>query len=152
MRVISLDHLVLTVRDTDATVDFYTMLGMRAARFGGGRIALRFGSQKINLHVAGAEIEPHAGHPVPGSADICLLIDAPVEKAVAALARAGIKIELGPVGRTGAAGPIRSVYLRDPDQNLVELSFPLVPSPTDPVEDAVEPIERQRRSDGRRRS
>jgi catechol 2,3-dioxygenase-like lactoylglutathione lyase family enzyme len=125
MRIRALDHLVLTVADPDATVAFYERLGMRREVFGDGRLALRFGDQKLNLHRAGAEIEPHAAAPTPGSADVCLLVDGPLAGAEAELARHGIPVELGPVERTGATGPLRSLYLRDPDGNLVELSEPL---------------------------
>jgi catechol 2,3-dioxygenase-like lactoylglutathione lyase family enzyme len=119
-----LDHLVLTVADPDATVAFYERLGMRREVFGEGRLALRFGDQKLNLHRAGAEIEPHAAAPTPGSADVCLLVDGPLAEVERELRAAGIAIELGPVDRTGATGPLRSLYLRDPDGNLVELSEP----------------------------
>jgi catechol 2,3-dioxygenase-like lactoylglutathione lyase family enzyme len=125
MRIAALDHLVLTVADPEATVAFYERLGMRAETFAGGRLALRFGSQKVNLHRAGAEFEPHARQPVAGSADFCLLVEGPLEDVGRELAEAGIPVELGPVERTGAEGPIRSLYLRDPDGNLVELSEPL---------------------------
>jgi len=124
MRIASLDHLVLTVASIDAAVAFYEQIGMRRETFGDGRIALRFGDQKINLHEAGAEFEPHARHPVPGSADLCFLVADPISEVADALAAAGIAIELGPVARSGAAGPIESLYLRDPDGNLVELSRP----------------------------
>jgi catechol 2,3-dioxygenase-like lactoylglutathione lyase family enzyme len=127
MRIAALDHLVLTVADPEATVAFYERLGMRAETFAGGRLALRFGSQKVNLHRAGAEFEPHARQPVAGSADFCLLVEGPLEDVGRELAEAGIPVELGPVERTGAEGPIRSLYLRDPDGNLVELSEPLPP-------------------------
>ena len=122
MRVASLDHLVLTVADIEATVGFYEKLGMRAETFGAGRIALRFGDQKINLHRAGRPIQPHARKPTPGSADICLLVEGSLDEVERELERAGVVFELGPVPRTGATGPIRSLYLRDPDGNLVELS------------------------------
>jgi catechol 2,3-dioxygenase-like lactoylglutathione lyase family enzyme len=125
MRVRALDHLVLTVADPEATVAFYERLGMRREVFGGGRLALRFGDQKLNLHTAGAEIEPHAAAPTPGSADVCLLVDGPLADVESELRAAGLEIELGPVERTGATGPIRSLYLRDPDGNLVELSEPI---------------------------
>jgi catechol 2,3-dioxygenase-like lactoylglutathione lyase family enzyme len=125
MRVRALDHLVLTVADPEATIAFYEALGMRREEFGRGRLALRFGEQKINLHRAGAEFEPHAARPVPGSADVCLLLDGPLAAAERDLRRAGIAIELGPVERSGATGPIRSLYVRDPDGNLVELSEPI---------------------------
>lgn len=124
MRITVLDHLVLTVADVDATAGFYERLGMRRVLFEGGRVALVFGHQKLNLHQAGAEIEPHARHPAPGSADLCLLVAEPVETAARDLAQQGIEIELGPVDRTGAEGPIRSLYIRDPDGNLIELAHP----------------------------
>jgi catechol 2,3-dioxygenase-like lactoylglutathione lyase family enzyme len=125
VRVRALDHLVLTVADVEATVAFYERLGMRREVFGDGRIALRFGAQKLNLHRAGAEIAPHARLPTPGSADVCLLIEGSLDEVGNELAAAGVPVELGPVERTGAQGPIRSLYLRDPDGNLVELSEPL---------------------------
>lgn len=122
MRIAALDHLVLTVADIGATVAFYERLGMRAEKFAGGRIALRFGDQKVNLHPAGAEFEPHALRPVPGSADLCFLIDGSLADVARLLAEAGVPIELGPVEREGAVGAMDSLYLRDPDGNLVELS------------------------------
>ncbi|MDX6563375.1 MAG: hypothetical protein QOD65_3189 [Gaiellales bacterium] len=122
MRIAALDHLVLTVADIGATVAFYERLGMRAEEFAGGRIALRFGDQKINLHQAGAEFEPHALRPVPGSADLCFLIDGSLADVARLLADAAVPIELGPVEREGAVGAMDSLYLRDPDGNLVELS------------------------------
>jgi len=125
--IASLDHLVLTVADIDATVAFYCgALGMQPVRFadgaGGERLALAFGSQKINLHRAGREFEPKAAHPTPGSGDLCFLLAVSLEAAQARLAEAGIAVEEGPVARTGATGPLRSLYLRDPDGNLVEIS------------------------------
>lgn len=125
MRISSLDHLVLTVADPDATVAFYERLGMRREEFEDGRVALRFGEQKINLHQAGRPIQPHARRPTPGSADVCLLVDGTLDAVERELEAAGVVFELGPVPRTGATGPIRSLYLRDPDDNLVELSEPL---------------------------
>lgn len=122
MRVRALDHLVLTVADIEATVAFYQALGMQRVIFGEGRVALAFGRQKLNLHPAGAEIAPHARRPGPGSADLCFLVDLPPEALTAHLGQQGIAIELGPVSRTGAAAPLVSVYVRDPDGNLVELS------------------------------
>lgn len=126
MEVESLDHLVLTVSDLDATRAFYAVLGMRAETFraadGTARHALRFGDQKINLHQAGAEFAPHARRPGPGTADLCFLSAAPLADWVPHLERAGLEIEEGPVPRSGATGPIRSVYLRDPDGNLVEIA------------------------------
>jgi catechol 2,3-dioxygenase-like lactoylglutathione lyase family enzyme len=119
----SIDHFVLTVADIDATVAFYRdALGMEPVSFRGGRRALAFGSQKINLHEAGREFEPKAARPVPGSADFCLLTDEPVEALAERLRAQGVAIEEGPVWKTGATGPIHSIYLRDPDGNLVEIS------------------------------
>ncbi|MFD3473765.1 VOC family protein [Streptomyces sp. NPDC058695] len=123
MRIDRLDHLVLTVHDLDATVAFYTkVLGMEAITFRGGRRALTFGRSKINLHEAGHEFEPKAARPTPGSADLCLIVDEPVERIIAELASHGVPLEEGPVERTGATGLIVSVYVRDPDDNLIELS------------------------------
>lgn len=123
MRVDRLDHLVLTVADIDTTVDFYTrILGMRAVTFGEGRRALRFGRSKINLHQAGQEFEPRAAKPTPGSADLCLISpDAPVVVA-AELRDAGVAIVEGPVTKEGALGEMISIYIRDPDDNLVEIA------------------------------
>ncbi|MFC5181444.1 VOC family protein [Actinomadura harenae] len=123
MRIERLDHLVLTVADIDVTVDFYTrVLGMEAVTFGAGRKALTFGHSRINLHRAGHEFEPKALRPTPGSADLCLITEESLEQVVADFAAHGIEIEEGPVERTGATGPIRSVYVRDPDRNLIEVS------------------------------
>ncbi len=117
-----LDHLVLTVANIDATVAFYTSaLGMELVTFGNRR-ALRFGEQKINLHQAGKEFEPKAAHPTPGSGDLCFITKAPVEEVVLHLRATGHDIEEGPVQRTGAVGTIQSIYLRDPDFNLIEIS------------------------------
>jgi catechol 2,3-dioxygenase-like lactoylglutathione lyase family enzyme len=124
VRIDRLDHLVLTVADIDATADFYTrVLGMEAVTFGAGRTALAFGRSKINLHRAGHEFEPKAHRPTPGSADLCLIAEGPLEQVIEDLAAYGVPIEEGPVERTGATGPIRSVYFRDPDQNLIEVSI-----------------------------
>lgn len=123
MKIDSLDHLVLTVRDIDATLDFYQrVLGMEAVTFGAGRRALAFGRQKINLHPATAPLKPHALHPTPGSADLCLISDMPIADIVVHLQRCGVAIEEGPVPRTGATGAISSVYFRDPDGNLIEVA------------------------------
>jgi catechol 2,3-dioxygenase-like lactoylglutathione lyase family enzyme len=124
VRILALDHLVLTVADIDATVRFYESLGMRREDFGDGRVALRFGDQKLNLHAAGAELAPHAAHPTPGSADVCLLVSDDLDQVAESLSRAGIAVELGPVARTGATSALTSLYVRDPDGNLVELSQP----------------------------
>nr|WP_314583793.1 VOC family protein [uncultured Pseudomonas sp.] len=118
-----LDHLVLTAVDADATVDFYTrILGMQLETFGAGRMAFRFGNQKINLHVRGKEFEPKAHVPVPGALDLCFIASVPLEQVIARLNDAQWPIIEGPVMRTGATGPIRSVYVRDPDLNLIEIS------------------------------
>ena len=121
----SLDHLVLTVADLDRTVRFYRdVLWMEAVTFGAGRTALMFGAQKINLHPATAPFEPKARTPTPGSADLCFLTETSLADWQAHLAAQGIAVEEGPVARTGARGPIRSIYLRDPDGNLIEISVP----------------------------
>jgi catechol 2,3-dioxygenase-like lactoylglutathione lyase family enzyme len=123
MQVKHLDHLVLTVRDLRATIDFYTQaLGMTAVTFGAGRKALAFGSQKINLHELGREFEPKAAQPSPGSADLCFLTDTPVAQCAAQLAALGIAVVEGPVARTGAIGPLLSIDVRDPDLNLIEIA------------------------------
>jgi len=123
MKINRLDHLVLTVADIDVTVEFYTcVLGMEVVTFREGRKALTFGSSKINLHQVGHEFEPKALRPTAGSADICLIVDEPIDEVMAELAAHGIPVEEGPVGRTGATGEIVSCYVRDPDQNLIELS------------------------------
>ena len=126
IEITGLDHLVLTVQDFGRTIAFYSdTLGMRAVTFGEGRVALHFGGQKINLHRAGHEFEPRAQAPLPGSADLCFLVAGTVQKSLDALRLAGIAIEAGPVARTGASGPITSIYLRDPDGNLIELGHAL---------------------------
>ncbi|XP_041340629.1 glyoxalase domain-containing protein 5 isoform X2 [Pyrgilauda ruficollis] len=118
-----LDHLVLTVKSIEDTVAFYSkVLGMEVVTFKGNRKALRFGQQKFNLHQAGQEFEPKARHPVPGSADFCLITAVPLEQLLEHLKTCGVAIEEGPVARTGAVGPITSIYFRDPDENLVEVS------------------------------
>lgn len=125
--VASLDHLVLTVAKVSATVSFYTdVLGMRAEEFhpadGSIRTALKFGDQKINLHPAEGPFEPKARHPLPGSADLCFLTRETLENWTGHFSRLGIPIESGPVARTGATGPIISLYIRDPDGNLIEIA------------------------------
>jgi catechol 2,3-dioxygenase-like lactoylglutathione lyase family enzyme len=122
VRIQALDHIVLTVSNPEATVAFYERLGMRREEFGDGRLAISFGDQKINLHQAGKPIHPHARRPTPGSADLCLLVDGTLDEAERELERAGVVFELGPVERVGANARLRSLYLRDPDGNLVELS------------------------------
>jgi len=117
-----LDHVVLTVANLDASIDFYTeVLSMDAVTFN-GRKGLRFGDQKINLHQRGHEFNPKAAHPTPGSADLCFITLTPIEEVVEYLSALRVHVEEGPVERTGAVGKIRSVYIRDPDHNLVEIS------------------------------
>lgn len=123
-----LDHLVLTTTNQDACIDFYTrVLGMRLETFVGGtppveRKALKFGNQKINLHIKGKEFEPKANLPTPGSLDLCFIACVPLEQVIQNIRVADWPIEEGPVLRTGAMSKIRSVYLRDPDHNLIEVS------------------------------
>jgi catechol 2,3-dioxygenase-like lactoylglutathione lyase family enzyme len=117
------DHLVLTVADIEQAIDFYArVLGMEPVTFGAGRRALRFGRNKLNLHQAGHEFDPKARRPTPGSTDVCLVTTTPLDRVVAHLRACGVPIEEGPVSRTGATGPITSVYFRDPDGNLIEVS------------------------------
>jgi catechol 2,3-dioxygenase-like lactoylglutathione lyase family enzyme len=123
--ITSLDHVVLTVRDPDATVRFYRDgLGMELRTFDEGRTALHFGAQKINLHVAGREFSPRAEVATPGSADLCFLTERPLDEMAKHLEGLGYSIIQGPVPRTGASGPITSIYLRDPDGNLIEIATP----------------------------
>jgi catechol 2,3-dioxygenase-like lactoylglutathione lyase family enzyme len=123
MKIDRIDHLVLTVRSIEATCEFYSrVLGMRIVAFGAERKALAFGAQKMNLHQSGSEFEPKAKYPTPGSADICLISATPLPDVIAHLSVCEVPILEGPVSRTGATGPIRSVYFRDPDQNLIEVS------------------------------
>ncbi len=123
MRVDRIDHFVLTVRSVETTCDFYSrVLGMEVEEFEGGRRALEFGRQKINLHQAGKEFEPKAEQPTPGSGDFCLITDVPLERVAEHIRSCGVEIIEGPVSRTGATGGISSIYLRDPDGNLVEVS------------------------------
>jgi catechol 2,3-dioxygenase-like lactoylglutathione lyase family enzyme len=118
-----LDHFVLTTVDREACIDFYTrVLGMQLQSFGEGRTALLFGRQKINLHERGREFEPKAHLPVPGALDLCFIVARPLDEVIAHLAACGWPIVEGPVERTGAQRRLRSVYVRDPDLNLVELS------------------------------
>lgn len=122
VKIDGLDHLVLTVRSFQRTIAFYQVLGMEPVTFDDGRRALRFGRHKINLHEAGHGFEPRADHPVPGSADLCFLTETPLAEVLATLAAAAIPVIEGPVERTGAVGQLRSVYVRDPDGNLIELA------------------------------
>lgn len=118
-----LDHLVLTTIDVEACKDFYLrVMGMRLETFGVGRIAFQFGDQKINVHARGHEFEPKAHLPVPGALDLCFIASMSLDKVVAHLEVENWPIVEGPVLRTGATGPIRSVYVRDPDMNLIEIA------------------------------
>lgn len=124
MRVESLDHLVLTVADVEASARFYArVLGMAKVVFGEGRVALAFGKQKINLHPAAAPLKPHADHPARGSGDLCFVTSRPLADWIAHLNACGVVVEQGPVSRTGALGPMNSLYFRDPDGNLIEIAY-----------------------------
>jgi len=123
MKIDRLDHLVLTVKDINATCNFYTnVMGMDVVTFAGGRKALCFGEQKINLHEHGKEFDPKALHPTPGSADLCFITTVPLSDVALHIRSCGAEIIEGPVQRTGAVGKIMSLYLRDPDRNLIEVS------------------------------
>ena len=120
-----IDHIVLTTRDLEKCIAFYTgALGMQLETYGAGRIALRFGAQKFNVHPPGFEAGIKARNPTPGSLDLCFLAVCPLEDVIARLTQHGVPIEEGPIVRTGARFPIRSVYVRDPDDNLIEISVP----------------------------
>ncbi len=126
IQIQSLDHLVLTVSDIKRSIDFYSIvLGMQAEAFGENRWALKFGNQKINLHQKGHEFEPKAKHPTPGSADLCFLVTTPIDEVIRYFEIIHVPIEKGPVKRTGAQTALLSIYIRDPDQNLIELSNPV---------------------------
>ena len=125
--VSSLDHLVLTTRDLDLCISFYvSILGMSVRSFdatdGTTRYAIYFGAQKINLHKSGEEYKPHATHPMFGTADLCFLSDIPLSEWLTHLEKHNIALLDGPMERSGATGPIRSLYIRDPDGNLIEIS------------------------------
>ncbi len=123
MRLDQLDHLVLTVRSISDTIAFYTrVLGMEEVTFGENRKALAFGTQKINLHEAGREFEPKALHPRPGSADLCFLTAESLARVITHLEKCGVDVLEGPIERTGAQGPLESIYIRDPDGNLIEIA------------------------------
>ncbi len=118
-----IDHVVLTVFDLDRTIDFYSrVLGMEPVAFAGGRRGLAFGRQKLNLHQAGREFEPKALKPAPGAIDLCFITETPLAQVMESLRGNGVAIIQGPVDKTGAMGPIKSVYFRDPDGNLIEVS------------------------------
>ena len=124
-----IDHIVLTTRDLDACIRFYTeALGMKLERFRTPteeRLALKFGAQKINLHQWGREFEPRAHVAVPGSLDLCFIAALPLDEVIRRLNELNVKIVEGPVAKTGAVSKLRSVYVRDPDLNLVEISEPV---------------------------
>ena len=123
MRIDRVDHIVLTVSDIEQTCEFYArVFGMEVVTFGENRRALAFGRQKFNLHEQGKEFNPKARAPTPGAIDICLVTESPIEDVVDHVKGVGVKIEQGPIQRTGATGPIISVYFRDPDGNLIEVS------------------------------
>jgi catechol 2,3-dioxygenase-like lactoylglutathione lyase family enzyme len=123
MNISRIDHLVLTVQDIQQTCEFYTnILGMEVVTFGENRKALKFGQQKLNLHQVGHEFEPKAKHPTPGAIDLCFITDTPLPDVRVHLDNCGVGIEAGIVSRTGAMGEIQSLYLRDPDGNLVEIA------------------------------
>lgn len=123
MEITHLDHIVLTVQNLKKTVQFYCdVLGMEKEVFGNGRVALKYGNQKINLHEFGNEFEPKAKKPTPGSADLCFITKTPLNEAMTQVTSCGVEIIEGPVERTGAKGPIRSFYFRDPDHNLIEVA------------------------------
>lgn len=123
MKIDRLDHLVLTVASIERSCAFYQrVMGFEVVTFLGGRKALQFGQQKINLHEVGKEFDPKALRPTAGSGDLCFIASTPLDEVIKELQAANVEIEIGPVDRTGAIGQIRSVYLRDPDQNLIEIS------------------------------
>ena len=123
MKIDAIDHVVLTVRDLDRTCEFYqSVLGFEVVTFGAGRRGLRFGRQKLNLHVHGKEFEPKAQHPTPGSVDLCFITSTPLDDVRRELGEKKIPIEVGPIERVGAVGTLLSVYVRDPDQNLIEIA------------------------------
>ena len=123
MRIDRIDHIVITAFDVDRTIDFYSkVMGMEPITFAGGRRGLAFGKQKINLHQSGREYEPKALKPAPGSMDLCFITETPLAEVISHLKSHGVVIAQGPVEKTGALGPMMSVYFRDPDGNLIEVS------------------------------
>ena len=123
MKINSIDHIVMTVNSIDVTCEFYSRtLGMDVITFGNGRKALSFGVQKLNLHEVGKEFEPKAHKPTPGSIDLCLITEIPIDKVLDHLASVNVAVLEGPIKRTGTTGAIISLYFRDPDQNLIEVS------------------------------
>ena len=123
MKISKIDHFVLTVKDIEKSCSFYTkILGTETVTFGQGRKAVTFGDQKINFHQVGKELEPRALQPTPGSGDLCFITESPMSEVVSHLHACGVEIIEGPVQRSGAAGPITSIYIRDPDRNLIEIA------------------------------
>lgn len=123
MQIARVDHFVLTVADVERSLDWYSrVLSFKPTTFAEGRRALAFGQQKINLHQQGSESKPHARLPTPGSADVCFISTLPLAEVQEHLAACAVNVELGPVARSGARGPITSLYIRDPDENLIEIS------------------------------
>lgn len=123
IKIKNIDHFVLTVKDYNRTMEFYTrVLGMEPVYFQGGRLALKYGDKKINLHLTGQEITPHAANPQPGSADFCLITETPIQEVVEHLVSCKISIIEGPVEKTGAGNALLSIYIHDPDKNLIEIS------------------------------
>ena len=123
MKIDSIDHVVLTVRDLERTCEFYQrVLGFEVVTFAGGRKGLSLGRQKLNLHLYGKEFEPKALHPTPGSVDLCFITSTPLEEVRRELAEKGVPVEVGPVEKIGAVGKLLSVYVRDPDHNLIEIA------------------------------
>lgn len=123
MKVNKLDHLVITAKNLDRTMAFYTrVLGMELMTFADGRKALQFGAQKINLHEAEKEFEPHARNPLPGSADLCFITETPMPLIISHLDSCDIPVIAGPVKKSGATGPLLSIYIHDPDGNLIEIA------------------------------
>jgi catechol 2,3-dioxygenase-like lactoylglutathione lyase family enzyme len=123
LKIDRIDHIVLTVHDLERTLDFYArVMGMEPVTFAGGRRALAFGRQKLNLHQSGREFEPKALHPAPGAIDLCFISETPLADVIAKLEAEGVVVIEGPVDKTGALGPMKSVYFRDPDGNLIEVS------------------------------
>jgi len=123
MKISSIDHIVLTVKSLEVTIDFYkSVLGMEIEIFGENRVGLKFGNQRINLHKYGKEFKPKALFPLPGSEDLCFITKEKIDAAMAHVKKNGIDIIEGPVSRTGAAGKIISFYFRDPDGNLIEVA------------------------------
>ena len=123
MKVSKLDHFIITANNLEKTIDFYSrILGMEQQTYSDGRKALIFGDQKINLHEAGKEFKPHAQNPLPGSADLCFITRTPMQQVISHLTTCNVSIIEGPLEKSGASGPLFSIYIRDPDNNLIEIA------------------------------